>query len=34
VRNIAEDEFAFAFRRWFERCEKCIRIRGDYVEKS
>jgi histone-lysine N-methyltransferase SETMAR len=34
VRNIAEDEFAVAFRRWFERCEKCIRIGGDYVEKS
>jgi hypothetical protein len=34
MRNIAEDEFAVAFRRWFEHCEKCIRIGGDYVEKS
>jgi histone-lysine N-methyltransferase SETMAR len=34
VRNIAEDEFAVAFSRWFERCEKCIRIGGDYVKKS
>jgi hypothetical protein len=34
VRNITEDEFAVAFRRWFERCEKCIRIGSDYVEKS
>jgi hypothetical protein len=34
MRNIAEIEFAIAFRRWFERCEKCIRIGGDYVEKS
>ncbi len=34
MRNITEDEFAVAFRRWFERFEKCIRIGGDYVEKS
>jgi hypothetical protein len=32
VRTIAEDEFAITFRRWFERCEKCIRIGGGYVE--
>jgi hypothetical protein len=34
VRTITADEFATAFRRWFERCEKCIRIGGGYVEKS
>ena len=33
VRTIAKDEFAGAFRRWMERCEKCVRIGGDYVEK-
>jgi hypothetical protein len=26
--------FAKAFVRWQERCEKCIRIGGSYVEKS
>jgi histone-lysine N-methyltransferase SETMAR len=34
IRTITADEFATAFRRWFERCEKCIRIDGGYVEKS
>ncbi len=34
VRNITPDEFTTALRRWFERCEKCIRIDGGYVEKS
>jgi histone-lysine N-methyltransferase SETMAR len=33
VRTIAKDEFAGAFRRWMERCEKCVRVGGDYVEK-
>jgi hypothetical protein len=34
TRTIAEDEFAAAFRRWYERSEKCVRIQGGYVEKS
>jgi hypothetical protein len=34
VRTITADDFATAFRRWFERAEKCIRIGGDFVENS
>lgn len=34
VSTIAKDDFAAAFRRWIERCEKCVQIGGDYVEKS
>jgi hypothetical protein len=33
VRTVQQDEFAVAFRRWMERCEKCVRIVGEYVEK-
>ncbi len=32
--SISADEFATAFRRWFEQCQKCIEIGGGYVEKS
>jgi histone-lysine N-methyltransferase SETMAR len=34
VRSIAAEEFATAFRRWYERCQKCIEIGGGYVEKT
>jgi predicted acetyltransferase len=34
IRTICEDEFATAFRLWYERSEKCVQIQGDYVEKS
>ena len=34
VRTITEEGFATAFRQWYERCQKCVRIAGDYVEKS
>jgi histone-lysine N-methyltransferase SETMAR len=34
ARTIAEEDYATAFRRWFERCEKRIRLGGGYVEKS
>ncbi len=34
TRAIGKDEFATAFRRWFERNEKCVCIQGEYVEKS
>jgi histone-lysine N-methyltransferase SETMAR len=34
TRNIAAEEFATAFRRWYEHCEKCVRIGGGYVEKT
>ncbi len=34
ARNIAKEDYATAFRRWYERCEKCIQIGGGYVEKS
>jgi histone-lysine N-methyltransferase SETMAR len=33
LRTISKDDFAAAFRRWKERCEKCVRIGGGYVEK-
>ena len=34
VRTIAKEGFATAFRRWYERCQKCVRIAGGYVEKT
>ncbi len=34
VRTITAGDFATAFRRWFERAEKCVWIDGDFVEKS
>ena len=34
LRMLSRDDFARAFRRWLEHCEKCIRINGGYVEKS
>jgi histone-lysine N-methyltransferase SETMAR len=34
VRSIAAEEFATAFRWWYEHCEKCVRIGGGYVEKT
>jgi histone-lysine N-methyltransferase SETMAR len=33
VRTIPKEDFAAAFCQWMERCEKCVRIGGDYVEK-
>jgi histone-lysine N-methyltransferase SETMAR len=33
TRSISAEEFATAFRRWYERCQKCIDIGGGYVEK-
>ncbi len=27
------DEFAAAFRRWLDRCNKCFRLNGGYIEK-
>jgi histone-lysine N-methyltransferase SETMAR len=34
IRSITAEEFATAFRRWYDRCEKCIRVKGEYVEKT
>ena len=34
TRTIAKEDFTAAFRRWYERCNKCVEIGGDYVEKS
>jgi histone-lysine N-methyltransferase SETMAR len=34
VRTLNKDNFATAFQRWLERCKKCIRINGFFVEKS
>jgi hypothetical protein len=34
LRTIGADEFAAAFRRWVDRCNKCVRVNGGYVEKS
>ncbi len=33
VRTIPKDDIAAAFWWWMERCEKCVRIGGNYVEK-
>jgi hypothetical protein len=33
VRTIPKEDFAAAFRWWMERCENCVWIGGDYVEK-
>jgi hypothetical protein len=34
LKTIPKEDFAKTFVRWQERCEKCIRIGGSYVEKS
>jgi hypothetical protein len=34
LKTIPKEDFAKAFVRWQERCEKCIRIGRSYVEKS
>ena len=33
VRRLCKDDFAAAFDKWLERCNKCIMKKGDYVEK-
>lgn len=33
ARTIAPTAYAAAFRKWMDRCNKCIDIGGDYVEK-
>jgi hypothetical protein len=33
IRTLSKDDFARAFERWLERCEKCIQIGIGYVEK-
>ena len=33
-KTFTTETFAAAFRRWFERCEKCVHIGGDHVKKS
>ena len=33
-RTVAAEDFATAFRRWYERCQKCADIGGGYFEKS
>jgi histone-lysine N-methyltransferase SETMAR len=34
AKTLKAADFATAFRRWMECCEKCIDIAGSYVEKS
>jgi [histone H3]-lysine36 N-dimethyltransferase SETMAR len=34
LKTIPKEDFAKAFVRWQEHCEKCVRIGGSYVEKS
>jgi histone-lysine N-methyltransferase SETMAR len=34
TRAIAPEEFVTTFRRWYERCQKCVEISSDYVKKS
>lgn len=33
IQTISKEDFLAAFKKWISRNEKCIRIRGDYVEK-
>ncbi len=32
ARTLKAANFATAFMRWYERCEKCVNITGSYVE--
>jgi hypothetical protein len=34
VKTLSAPDFATAFRRWYEHCEKCFRIADGYVEKN
>ncbi len=34
VRTLSGANFATAFSQWYERCGKCVRIPGRYVEKT
>jgi uncharacterized protein YukE len=34
VRTLLVADFASAFRRWYDHCEKCVNIAGGYVEKG
>jgi histone-lysine N-methyltransferase SETMAR len=34
VRTLLAADFATAFRRWYERCKKCVNIAGGYVKES
>jgi hypothetical protein len=34
IRTLSKEDFATAFRRWYKQCEKCVKIGGNYVEKS
>ena len=33
VRTLSAADFADAFQQWYRRCEKCVNIGGNYVEK-
>ncbi len=33
IRSIKAEDFPEAFRRWFQRHEKCVAISGRYIEK-
>ncbi len=34
VRNLIAADFAEAFRRWLERCKKCVKIPSGFVEET
>ncbi len=34
VRSINTSAFANAYQKWYERCVKCVQLKGDYVEKN
>ena len=34
IKKLSKDDFATAFEKWIDRCEKCVRLEGNYVEKS
>jgi histone-lysine N-methyltransferase SETMAR len=34
TRSLSVVNFTAAFRSWLERCKKCVRLGGEFVEKS
>jgi hypothetical protein len=34
VRSVGIDKFAAAFRHWLHRCNRCIPLNSEYIEKS
>ena len=34
LRTLSKDDFATAFKKWTDRCKKCVFLEGNYDEKS